>query len=141
MGKGSLNDICCRERPPILAYPDLSIPFKLHTLAWQKGIGAVLFQEQNRIERVIAYASKGLSHSERNYPIHKLEFSALKCAIIETFSDYVQCKEFTVYTDNNPLTYELRGAKHDATGHRWVSALASCNFKIVYRQGKSNPDG
>lgn len=56
------------------------------------------------------------------------------------YSDYLQGKEFTVYTDNNPLTYVLSNAKLDSTGHRWVSALASYNFKILYSPGKCNSD-
>ena len=43
-----------------------------------------------------------------------------------------------MYTDNNPLTYVLTTAKLDATGQRWVAALAMYNFKIYYRSGKSN---
>ena len=39
-------------------------------------------------ERVIAYASWGLSKSERNYPIHKLDFLALKWAITKKFHNY-----------------------------------------------------
>ena len=74
---------------PILAYPDFNLPFKLHTDASQKGIGAVLYQEQSGIEHVIAYASRGLSDSEKNYPTHKLEFLALKWAITEKFLDYL----------------------------------------------------
>ena len=31
--------------------------------------------------KVIAYASRGLNKSEKNYPAHKLEFLALKWAI------------------------------------------------------------
>ena len=38
------------------------------------------------------------------------------------------------------MTYVLSSAKLDATGHRWVSALSSYNFKILYRPGKSNVD-
>ena len=37
-----------------------------------------------------------------------------------------------VYTDDNPLTYVLTTAKLDATGQRWVAALAMYNFKIYY---------
>ena len=92
------------------------------------------------MDKVIAYASRGLSRSEKNYPTHKLEFLALKWAVTEKFADYLQGKEFTVYTDNNPLTYVLSTAKLDATGHRWISSLACFNFKILYRPGKANID-
>ena len=46
--------------------------------------------------------------------------------------------EFEVYTDNNPLTYILTMAKLDATGQRWVAALALYNFKINYHSEKLN---
>ena len=47
---------------------------------------------------------------------------------------------FTVYTDNNPLTYVLSTAKLNSTGHRWVSELAGFNFEIRYRPSKVNKD-
>lgn len=80
--------------PPILGYPDFSLPFELHTDACSTGLGAVLYQKQQGYNRVIAYASRGLSKSAKNYPTHKLEFLALKWAITEKFSDYVMGKTF-----------------------------------------------
>ena len=56
----------------------------------------------------------------------------------EKFHDYVYGNTFTVYTDNNPLTYILISAKLDATGHRWLADPASCKFDIVYRSGLNN---
>ncbi|XP_033726170.1 uncharacterized protein LOC117315873 [Pecten maximus] len=103
--------------PPILAYPDYTKPFELHTDASHKGLGAVLSQTQDEKSRVIAYASRGLTKSEKNYPAHKLEFLALKWAVTEKFKDYLYNNEFQVLTDNNPLTYVLTSAKLDATGH------------------------
>ena len=47
---------------------------------------------------------------------------------------------FTVYMDNNPLTYVLSTGKLNSTGHRWVSELADYNFEIKYRPGKVNTD-
>jgi hypothetical protein len=102
------------------------------------GFGAVLYQEQDHQKRVIAYGSRGLSKSEKNYPVHKLEFLALKWAVTEKYHDCLYGNTFTVLTDNNPLTYVLTSAKLDATGHRWIAALASYNFSIMYRSGSSN---
>ena len=91
--------------------------------------------------RPVSFASKGLSKSEQHYPAHKLEFLALKWAVCDKFNDYLAGRRFTVLTDNNPLTYVLTSAKLDACGHRWVAALASYDFSITYRPGKSNADG
>ena len=126
--------------PPILSYPDYSKPFLLHTDASSDGLGAILYQNFDGTERVIAYASRGLCKSERNYPAHKLEFLALKWAVTQKYHDYLYGSQFTVLTDNNPLTYVLSSAKLDATGHRWVAALANYTFNIKYRSGKLNAD-
>ena len=101
---------------PVLAFADYTKPYVLHTDASRDGLGAVLYQKQDGIERVIAYASRGLSNAERNYPAHKLEFLALKWAVCEILHDYLYGSEFTARTDNNPLTYVLTSAKLKATG-------------------------
>ena len=129
--------------PPIMAYPDFSKPFLLHTDASQEGLGAVLYQQQQDKLRVIAYASRTLNQAEQNYYMHsgKLEFLALKWAVTEQFRDYLYyCPEFTVYTDNNPLTYVMSAAKLNATGHRWVAELADSRVKVKYRPGSSHKD-
>ena len=111
--------------PPVLAYPDCDAAFIVHTDASQDGLGAVLYQEQNGSTRVIAYASRTLTPSERNYHMHsgKLEFLSLKWAVTEQFRDYLYyAPEFVVYTDNNPLTYVLTSDKLNAT---WLSGLES----------------
>ena len=102
-------------------------------------MGAILYQKQDDdTEHVIAYVSRTLSKSERNYDTHKLEFLALKWSIMERFHEYLYGGHFEVYTDNNPLTYILTTAKLDATGQRWVASLANYNFKIFYKSGKLN---
>ena len=110
----------------------------LNTDASGEGLSAVLHQQQDGVNRVIAYASRSLSKAEKNYPVHKLEFLALKSAATEKFHDYFYGNEFTVMTDNNPLTYVLSSAKLDATGHRWVAQLANYHFALKYCTGTSN---
>uniref|UniRef100_A0A672J9G5 Reverse transcriptase/retrotransposon-derived protein RNase H-like domain-containing protein n=1 Tax=Salarias fasciatus TaxID=181472 RepID=A0A672J9G5_SALFA len=90
---------------PVLAFADPSKPYVLHVDASLAGLGAVLYQEHPEGLRPVAFASRKLSSSERNYPIHQLEFLSLKWAIVEKFHDYLYGARFTVRTDNNPLTY------------------------------------
>ena len=81
----ALKSIC--SECPVLAYADYTKPFVLHTDASTTGLGVVLYQKQeDGKERVIAYASRTLNKSERNYDVHKLEFLALKWAITDRFS-------------------------------------------------------
>ena len=86
----------------------------------------------------MAYASRSLKTSKRNYPAHKLEFLALKWAITDKFKDYLYGATFDVVTDNNPLTYVFTTAKLDATGQRWLAELSNYNCSISYRSGKQN---
>lgn len=70
-----------------------------------------------------------------------MEFLALKWAITERFRDYLHnAPFFTIYSNNNPLTYVLSTAKLNATGSRWIAELADFNFAIKYRPGKENID-
>ena len=128
---------------PLMAYLEPNSSFILHTDASESGLGAVLYQQQNGKLRVIAYASRSLSPTEKNYHFHsgKLEFLAMKWAICEHFRDYLcYAPSFVVCTDNNPLTCVLSTANLDATGHPLVGELAEFNFTIRYRPGKSNVD-
>ena len=130
----------CLTNAPVLGYPDPDSPFELHIDGSRQALGAVLYQRQNGQLKVIAYASRTLNKAESHYEVHKIEFLALKWAVTERFQDYLYGARFTIYTDNNPLTFVLTSAHLDATGHRWVAALAAFNFDIKYRSGKSNVD-
>ncbi|KAK3742618.1 hypothetical protein QZH41_000460, partial [Actinostola sp. cb2023] len=135
--------IDCLTTPPIMAYPDHSQPFVLHTDASNDGLGAVLYQRQEGKMRVIGYGSRALTAAEKNYHLHsgKLEFLALKWAVCEQFRDHLYYSpHFTIYTDNNPLTYVLTTAKLNATGLRWIGELTDFNFDIKYRPGRINID-
>ena len=109
-----------------MAYADFTKPFKLHTDASVLGLGAVLYQVHEGVEKVISYA-RSLTQSKTKYPVHKLEFLCLKWTITEHFHEYLYGNTFDVYTDNNPLTYVLMTAKLDAMGH---ASLANYNFHL-----------
>ena len=88
-----LKQACCST--PMLGFADYTKPFMLHTDASGDGLSAVLHQQQDGVNRVIAFASRSLSKAERNCPVHKLEFLTLKWMVMEKFNDYLYGNEFT----------------------------------------------
>ena len=134
-----LKDIC--SDTPILACADYSKCFKVHTNASEQGLGVMLYQDQDDgTTRVIAYASRNLSKSEKRYHSSKLEFLALKWSVCERFHEYLYGGKFQLYTDNNPLMYILTTTKLDTTGQWWVASLANYDFTIHYRSDKQNTE-
>lgn len=124
----------------VLAHPDFEEPFVLSVDASLDGLGAVLSQvpRGESKARPVAFASKTLSASQHKYPAYRLEFMALKWSICEKFSHWLKGQRFTVWTDNNPLTYLLTKPKLDACEIRWVSKLASFDFDLKHLPGKKN---
>lgn len=55
----------CLTTAPLLAHPNFSLPFIIDTVASQVSLGAVLSQEIEETNRVITFASRTLSKSER----------------------------------------------------------------------------
>ena len=128
---------------PVLIYPDFSKPFVVEIDASGKGLGAVLSQtgDDGKLHPV-AFASRSLHPNEqnmKNYSSAKLELLGLKWAVTEKFRDYLLGSKFTVYTDNNPVAYVKKGSNRlGASQIRWLADLASFDFDIKYRTGKSN---
>uniref|UniRef100_A0A3B1J038 ribonuclease H n=1 Tax=Astyanax mexicanus TaxID=7994 RepID=A0A3B1J038_ASTMX len=124
----------------VLAHPDFSRPFLLSVDASLDGLGAVLSQVPANEDqaRPVAFASKTLSQSQKRYPAHRLEFLALKWSVCEKFSHWLKGHSFTVWTDNNPLTYIMTKPKLDACEQRWVAKLAPYSFDLRYIPGRKN---
>lgn len=120
----------------MLAFADPNKPYVLHVDASLKGLGAILYQEHSEGLRPVAFASRKLKTSERNYPVHHLQFLALKWAVVDKFHGYLYGVRFTVRMYNNPLTYVLSTTKLSAVGHRWLSALSTYDFDVQYRPGR-----
>ena len=127
------------QSAPILVFPDFDKPFLLETDASKEGLGVVLSQKQSDGRyHPVTFGSHSLTPSEKNYHSSKLECLTLKWSITEHFKEYLTYSPFVVQTDNNLLTYVLMMPNLDATGHRWVGALASFQFKLEYQKGTDN---
>ena len=90
---------------PVLAIAHFKQNFRLKTDASKDGLDAVLSQKQSDVKyHPVAYASRSLKGSEEKYHSSKLEFLAMKWAVVDQFHKYLQYQPFHVKMDKNPLT-------------------------------------
>lgn len=126
---------------PVLAYPKQGGLFILDTDASSHGIGAVLSQIQGGVEKPLAYSSRSLSKSERNYCTTRRELLAI-VEFTKQHRHYLEGSKFLIRTDHAPLRSILSVKDPEGQLARWVSFLSTLNFEIDYREGKrhSNAD-
>ena len=108
--------------PPILAYPNFSLPFHLYTDASQTAIGYILGQTVEGREVVIAYGGRELSLAEKRYSTTEREALAVVEGI-KRYQPYFSSHKFFVHTDHGSLSW-LMNVK-DPTGRlaRWALQL------------------
>ncbi|GFQ97026.1 retrovirus-related Pol polyprotein from transposon 412 [Trichonephila clavata] len=124
---------------PILVYPDPEKQFILDTDASHESVGAVLSQEINGQEHVIAYWSKCLSKPERNYCVTRKELLAIVEAV-ENFHSYLYGRKFLLRTDHASLTWLLNFKNTEGQIARWIQKLEEYDFEIKHRKGSLHGD-
>ncbi|GFV89408.1 retrovirus-related Pol polyprotein from transposon 412 [Trichonephila clavipes] len=122
---------------PILIYPQPDKPFILDTDASNESVGAVLSQEIDGQERVVAYWSKCLSKPERNYCVTRKELLAIVKAI-EHFHHYLYGQKFLLRTDHASLTWLMNFRNTQGQVARWIQRLNEYYFDIRHRKGSSH---
>lgn len=90
----------CLTSAPVLALPDFSKPFALHSDASKLGIGIVLSQEG----KPVAYFSQKLAGARGRYSTYDVEFYAVVQAI-RHWRHYLFQREFILYSDHEALKY------------------------------------
>ncbi|KAF8791695.1 Retrovirus-related Pol polyprotein like [Argiope bruennichi] len=114
---------------PVLAYPEIGKQFILDTDASHECIGAVLSQEIDGQERVIAYFSKCLSKQERNYCVTRKELLDIVKAV-ENFHPYLYGRRFLLRTDHALLTWLLNFKNPEGQIARWIQRLQEYDMEI-----------
>ena len=89
---------------PILAFPQSEGEFIIDTDASNVGMGAVLSQVQDGVERVISYYSKCFSKPERHYCVTRKELLAVVSAV-KAFHHYLYGQHFLVRSDHGALRW------------------------------------
>lgn len=126
----------------VLALPDPTLPYLVRTDASMFAVGGSLHQVQNGEERVIAYESKKLSATARDWPTHERElFAYFHC--FKTWRHYVHGTEVTAQGDHKPLLHIKEQKSLTPKQARWLQFLEMFNMKLDYIPGKLlvGPDG
>ncbi|KAE9030741.1 hypothetical protein PR002_g9816 [Phytophthora rubi] len=129
--------------PPILVYPDFSKRFKLYVDSSKLAVGACLMQTVDGRERAVAYASKLLVGSEKNWINKQDGTSEIECWgfvwATRKFRCYLDRREFDLYTDHKALTWVF--SETDRTSNaklaRWAMERSQLRFKVYHKAGSS----
>jgi hypothetical protein len=122
---------------PVLAYPRAGYPYVLDVDSSQSAAGAVLSQNQDSQEKVIAYFSRKYNATESMYCTTKRELYAVYLAI-RHFKCYLMAAKVTVRTDHKALLW-LRNFKDvDGTIGRWLLEMQDLDYTLEYRPGRAH---
>ena len=122
---------------PILAFPDISKPFKLYTDASQYVMGAVLMQEYDGANRVIQYVSHQFSEQKQKWPTIEREAFAIVYSL-EKLRPILIGTDVTVYTDHKPLKHLFTSEMKNPRIQRWAIILGEYACKIEYISDPKN---
>ena len=118
----------------VLGYPVPGIQFILDTDASDEATGAVLSQQQNGREVVIAYFSKSLNQHEKSYCVTRKELLAVINAL-KAFHSYLYGQPVLLRTDNAAVSWMKNLKRPTGQVARWLEELGTYDLTIVHRPG------
>lgn len=121
----------------VLACPDFEKPYSVHCDASSYGKGGMLTQNIDGNDHPIAYISRSLSKTERNYSATEREALSVIYAV-EKFELYLGSRHFTVITDHASLKWYKNLENLTGRLTRWGCRLSQYNYTIEHRKGKDN---
>ena len=120
---------------PVLVFPTRDGIFVLDTDASEIAIGAVLSQLQGGVEKVIAFGSRTLTKSERNYCATRRELLAL-VYFLRYFRAYLLGRPFHVRTDHASLQWLQQFKEPEGQVARWLEQIQEYDFQTHHRPGR-----
>ena len=122
---------------PILSYPVMGKDFILDTDASQFTVGAVLSQEHDGKERVIAYMSKTMNKSELQYCTTRKELLAVITAL-KHFHIYLIGQKVRLRTDNSAVSWIRTLRNPTGQVFRWLQYIETYDLSVTHRPGRSH---
>ena len=122
---------------PVLAAPDLDKKFRVEADMSNYATGGVLSMKcSDEMWRPVAFISKSLSDTERNYKIHDKEMLAvIRC--LEAWRHFLEgaAIKFEIWTDHKNLEYFMKVQKLNRRQARWALHLSRFNFMLKHVLG------
>ncbi|KAL8591322.1 hypothetical protein ACOMHN_041663 [Nucella lapillus] len=122
---------------PIVVLPDKKKQYVLRTDASDSGLGAVLLQETEGDLQPVAYASKKLSATEKNYSTIEKECLGIVWGI-KKFEAYLYGTIFVQETYHRPLQYLRKNKTDNGRLMRWALQLQQYTFTLRIIPGVDN---
>ena len=100
-------------------------------------IGGVLSMEcENGLWRLVAFLSKSLNETERNYKIHNKEMLAI-IRRLENWRHLLEgtCFKFEILTDHKNLEYFMKVQKLNCRQAQWALYLSRFDFTLKHVPG------
>jgi len=122
---------------PVLLMPDRTKPYEIECDASLFATGAILLQQDtNRDWHPVAYHSKSMSPTERNYQVYNRELMAVIRSLRE-WQCYIYGSDYTtiVWTDHHNLTYYTHPQKLTRRQVRWMVELMDYDIKLQHKAG------
>ena len=117
----------------MLALPDHTKVFEVHTNASDFAIGGVLMQDRH----LIAFESCKLNNIEKRYTVQEKEITAI-IYFLRTWRYYLLGSHFIVKIDNVSTSYFQTQKKLSPKQARWQDFLAEFNYTLEYKPGSAN---
>ena len=132
----------CLVSAPVLAMPADVGQYYLDTDASDIGLGAVLSQIQDGVEKPIAYASRSLNQAERNYCTTRKELLAVIYGL-KQYRQYLLGRPIVIRSDHSSLQWLRKTPEPMAQQARWLNFVEQFNYVIEHRAGvkHGNADG
>jgi len=120
-----------------LVAPDLDKEFRVEADASNFATGGVLsIRYEDNKWRPVAYISKSLNETERNYKIHDKEMLAI-IHCLEAWRHFLEGSrsKFEVWTDHKNLEYFMSNQKLNRRQARWALYLSRFDFTLKHISG------
>ena len=123
---------------PVLKYYDPTKPMKLSVDSSKYGLGAVLLQKYEEDWAPVAYGSRSLTRSERNYAQIEKESLAILFGC-NKFNDHLYGVHFTVESDHQPLQSIFKRSIVCAPQRIqcFLLRLQKYDFEVIFSPGKN----